>query len=299
MGDTSVSVKAAQASPLHFQIRFGHLFTYVFLVLGAVIALFPFVWMVLTSLKTQTEVARGAFWPEQFRWYNYLEAWSEAEWGPYFDHSDRWIPGYFLNTLFIAFCTVAANLFTSVLAAYAFARIRFPAKNVIFFAFLATMMIPGEVTIIPNFLLVSSLGWVNNYLGLIVPWTASVFYIFLLRQFFMGIPDELYDAALMDGCGHLRFLIQIVLPLSRAALATVVLLSFIGSWNAFLWPLIVARDVALYPIQVGLRSFITEMGNEVQLMMAAATFVIAPILVLYFLTQKQFTEGIATTGLKG
>lgn len=294
-----MSVKAAEAKRARFRLDLGQAAVYLFLIVGAVVAIFPFVWMILTSLKTQTEVARGAFWPEQFRWYNYLEAWSEAEWGPYFDHSGRWIPGYFLNTLFIAFCTVAGNLFADVLAAYAFARIRFPGKNVVFFAFLATMMIPGEVTVIPNFLLVSKLGWVNNYLGLIVPWTASVFYIFLLRQFFMGIPDELYDAALMDGCGHLRFLIQIVLPLSKAAIMTVILLGFIGSWNAFLWPLIVARDVALYPIQVGLRSFITEMGNEVQLMMAAATFVIAPILLLYFLTQKQFTEGIATTGLKG
>lgn len=294
-----MSVKAATAKPVRLRIQPARALIYLFLIIGASIALFPFIWMVLTSLKTQTEVARGAFWPEQFRWYNYLEAWSEAEWGPYFDHSGRWIPGYFLNTLFIAACTVAANLFTNVLAAYAFARIRFPGKNVVFFAFLATMMIPGEVTIIPNFLLVSNLGWVNTYLGLIVPWTASVFYIFLLRQFFMGIPNELYDAALIDGSGHLRFLIQIVLPLSKAALVTVVLLSFIGSWNSFLWPLIVARDVALYPIQVGLRSFITEMGNEVHLMMAAATFVIVPVLVLYFFTQKQFTEGIATTGLKG
>ena len=294
-----MSVKAATAKLVRLRIQPGRASIYLFLIIGASIALFPFIWMVLTSLKTQTEVARGAFWPEQFRWYNYLEAWSEAEWGPYFDHSGRWIPGYFLNTLFIAACTVTANLFTDVLAAYAFARIRFPGKNVIFFAFLATMMIPSEVTIIPNFLLVSKLGWVNNYLGLIVPWTASVFYIFLLRQFFMGIPNELYDAALIDGSGHLRFLIQIVLPLSKAALVTVVLLSFIGSWNSFLWPLIVARDVALYPIQVGLRSFITEMGNEVHLMMAAATFVIVPVLVLYFFTQKQFTEGIATTGLKG
>ena len=294
-----MSTKAARARPFRPQIQLGRLFIYLFLISGALLALFPFIWMVLTSLKTQTEVARGAFWPEQFRWFNYIEAWGEAEWGPYFDVHGKWVPGYFLNTLFIAFCTVTANLFTDVLAAYAFARIRFPGKNVIFFTFLATMMIPGEVTIIPNFLLVSKLGWVNSYLGLIVPWTASVFYIFLLRQFFIGIPDDLYDAALMDGCGHFRFLIQIVLPLSKAALVTVILFSFIGSWNAFLWPLIVARDVALYPIQVGLRSFITEMGNEVHLMMAAATFVIVPVLLLYFFTQKQFTEGIATTGLKG
>ena len=294
-----MSVKVAKAKPSRFPIQSGQVFIYIFLIAGALLALFPFLWMILTSLKTQTEVARGAFWPEQFRWYNYLEAWSEAEWGPYLDVHGKWIPGYFLNTLFIAFCTVSANLFTDVLAAYSFARIRFPGKNLVFLAFLTTMMIPGEVTIIPNFLLVSRLGWVNNYLGLIVPWTASVFYIFLLRQFFMGIPNELYDAALIDGCGHLRFLIQIVLPLSKAALVTVILLSFIGSWNAFLWPLIVARDKALYPIQVGLRSFITEMGNEVQLMMAAAAFVMIPTLVLYFITQKQFTEGIATTGLKG
>jgi len=291
---SGAEVQAAKARP-----RLGLVLIYVFLIAGAVVALFPFIWMILTSLKTQTEVARGTLWPEQFRWFNYVEAWSEAEWGPYFDHHGQWIPGYFLNTLFIAVCTVLANLVTNILAAYSFARIRFPGKEVIFFAFLATMMIPGEVTIIPNYLTVSKWGWVNTYQGLIVPWTASVFYIFLLRQFFLGIPNELFDAALMDGCGHLRFLIQIVLPLSKSVLVTVVLLAFIGSWNSFMWPLIVARDVAKYPIQVGLRSFITEMGNEVQLMMAAAAFVIAPVLILYFLTQKQFTQGIATTGLKG
>jgi len=294
-----VSIKVIRAKLPPLQVRLGRWSIYLFLIAGASLCLFPFIWMILTSLKTQTEVARGTFWPEQFRWHNYLEAWGEAEWGPYLDEHGKWVPGYFLNTLFITFCTVTGNLVIDILAAYAFARIRFPGRNFIFFAFLATMMIPGEVTIIPNFLFVSKLGWVNTYPGLIVPWIASVFYIFLLRQFFMGIPDELYDAALMDGCGHFRFLTQIVLPLSKAVLVTVILFSFISSWNAFLWPLIVARDKALYPIQVGLRSFITEMGNEVHLMMAAATFVIVPVLVLYFFTQKQFTEGIATTGLKG
>lgn len=272
---------------------------YSLLLIGAIICLFPFLWMVLTSLKTQTEVARGAFWPETLRWENYAEAWHAAEWAPYVNRNGKWVPGYFLNSLFITVSTVLGVLFTSILAAYAFARMQFPGKNVIFFAFLATMMIPGEVTIIPNFILVSNLGWVNTYAGLIVPWTASVFYIFLLRQFFQGIPNELYDAAVLDGCGHFRFLLTIVLPLSRAALATVALLSFIGGWNAFFWPLIVAQSKDLYPIQVGLKTFVTEMGNEVHLMMAAATFVILPILIFYFFTQKQFTEGIATTGLKG
>jgi multiple sugar transport system permease protein len=160
-------------------------------------------------------------------------------------------------------------------------------------------MIPFEVTMIPNYITVSRLGWINTYWAVIIPWIASVFGIFLLRQFFATIPDDLYDAALLDGCGHFRFLTQIVLPLSKPALISVGLFNFLGSWNAFTWPLIVTREEKMYPIQVGLRYFVTESGTATQELMAAATITILPLVILYFFAQRQFIEGISTTGLKG
>lgn len=261
---------------------------YVVLTAGAIISIMPFVWMLLTSLKTYGEVANRVFFPGAFRWENYVLAWNAAPFGR-----------FFLNSIFVSVGSVLGVLCTSILAAYAFARLNFPGKNVIFILFLTTMMIPGEVTLIPNFLTIRSLGWYNTYYALIIPWTASVFYIFLLRQFFMGIPRDLHDAAVLDGCGHFRFLVQIVLPLSKAALVTVAMLSFIGAWNALLWPLIVTSSESMRPIQVGLAVFVTEAGTQTQELMAAAAMTIAPILFLYFFTQRQFTQGIATTGLKG
>jgi ABC-type glycerol-3-phosphate transport system permease component len=261
---------------------------YVLLTAGAVIAVMPFVWMLLTSLKTYAEVANRVFMPAWPQFINYVRAWNAAPFAR-----------FFLNSLIMSVCTSAGVLCTSILAGYAFARLRFPGKNIIFMLFLATMMIPGEVTLIPNFLTIRTLGWYNTYLALIIPWTASVFHIFLLRQFFMGIPNELYDAAVLDGCGHFRFLTRIVLPLSKAALVTVAMLSFIGSWNALLWPLIVTSKESMRPIQVGLAIFVTEAGTQMQELMAAAAMTIAPIVVIYLLAQKHFTQGIATTGLKG
>jgi len=264
------------------------LLLYALLIAGALIAMFPFVWMILTSFKSYGEVAARRFFPRELRWQNYVEAWNSAPFGR-----------YFLNSLFVALTTIAGDLFTGVLAAYAFARMEFPGRNVIFFIFLATLMVPGELTVLPNFLTIRSLGWYNTYQAQIVPFTASVFHIFLLRQFFMGIPRDYWDAALLDGCSHFRFLWSIVVPLSRPAIVTVALLSFIGSWNAFLWPLIVTSSENMRPIQVGLRSFVTEQATQTQLLMAAATMVIVPIIIFYLFTQRYFTEGITTTGLKG
>jgi multiple sugar transport system permease protein len=270
------------------QLSPTRIIVYVLLIAGAIISLMPFIWMLLTSLKTYGEVANRVFVPDVAQWKNYILAWNAAPFGR-----------YFLNSVFVSMATVAGVLFTSILAAYSFARLEYPGKNVVFMLFLTTMMIPGEVTLIPNFLTIKALGWYNSYYALIIPWTASVFYIFLLRQFFMGIPRDLYDAAVLDGCGHFRFLVQIVLPLSKAALVTVAMLSFIGAWNALLWPLIVTSSELMRPIQVGLAVFVTEAGTQTQELMAAATMTIAPILFLYFLTQRQFTQGIMTSGLKG
>ena len=277
---------------------------YTVLTVGAATSLAPFIWMILTSLKSYREMATRVFWPASLRlstysipagqrpipdlFYNYVQAWNAAPFAR-----------YFANSFFLASCTAIGVLVTSTLAAYAFARLNFYGKNAIFVLFLATMMIPFEVTMIPNYITVSRLGWINTYWAMIVPWIASVFGIFLLRQFFATIPGELYDAALLDGCGHFRFLTQIVLPLSRPALISVGLFNFLGSWNAFTWPLIVTREEKMYPIQVGLRYFVTESGTATQELMAAATITILPLVILYFFAQRQFIEGISTTGLKG
>jgi len=281
-------VTLARQRNVPLRISIVRLLIYVVLILGALFALFPFVWMILTSFKSYGEVAARRFFPSEIRWHNYIEAWEAAPFGR-----------YFMNSIFIALSTIAGDLLTGILAAYAFARMEFPGRNAIFFVFLSTLMVPGELTVLPNFLTIRYLGWYNTYQAQIIPFTASVFHIFLLRQFFMGIPRDYWDAALLDGCTHLRYLFSIVVPLSRAAIVTVALLSFIGSWNAFLWPLIVTSSENMRPIQVGLRSFVVEEATQTQLLMAAATMVIMPIIIFYLFLQKQFTEGITTTGLKG
>ena len=268
----------------------GRALIYLVLTLGAVGAGFPFFWMVMTSLKTRNEAQRTipTIFPSAPQWHNYIEAWQSAPFGR-----------YFLNTTFICIAVVLGMLVTSTLAAYAFARLNFWGKNAVFALFLATMMIPFEATLIPNYIIVNRLGWYNTYWALIVPWTASVVNIFLLRQFFASIPAELYDAASLDGCGHLRTLWSIMLPLARAPLAATIIFSVLGSWNSLLWPLIVTGRESMRPLQLGLSVFVNTDSNEPQLLMAAATFTILPIIVIYFLAQRQFIEGIASSGLKG
>jgi multiple sugar transport system permease protein len=261
---------------------------YVILTTGAIIALAPFVWMILTSLKSYGEVATRAILPARLRWSNYVEAWNRAPFAR-----------YFANSLLVSLATVLGVLTTSVLSAYAFSWLRFPGKDVLFTVFLATMMIPGQILLIPNFLTITRLGWVDTYWAQTIPWVASVFNIFLLRQFFATIPTDLYDAAVLDGCGHFRYLTTIILPLTKPALITVGLNTFLGSWNALQWPLIVTRSESMRPIQVGLSYFLTESGTDTHLMMAAATLTILPVVLLYFAAQKQFMEGISTSGLKG
>ena len=175
----------------------------------------------------------------------------------------------------------------------------FPGRNLLFVVLLATMMVPFEVTLVPNFVLIRNLGWIDTYPALIVPWTASAFSVFLLRQFFSGIPQDLYDAAVIDGAGDLRFLVSIVLPLSRPALLTSALLTFLGSWNALMWPLLVTNSPQMRPIQVGLAAFITDAGTQAQLLLAAVTISVIPVIVIYLILQRWFIEGIATVGIRG
>jgi len=227
---------------------------------------------------------------------NYYDAWKTAKFNDY-----MW------NSVRLTAITLAGILIVSTLAAYAFARMTFPGRNLLFAVLLSTMMIPETVTMIPNFLTITGnnpflpfINWYDNWPALTIPFMAGFFNIFLLRQFFAQIPDELWDAARIDGAGHLRFLIRVVLPLSKAPIMTVVIFSFIGSWNALLWPLIATKAGSdWWPISVGLQNFVTEAGPQTHLWMAAASISMLPVLLLYFLAQRQFIEGIATTGLKG
>ncbi len=268
--------------------------TYAVLIVGVLIAVFPFFWMISTSLMSLGEAQGTRIIPTTLHFENYVRAWQEANFSLYIWNSVR-----------ITLITLSGELLFSILAAYAFARIKFPGRDLIFGLMLSTMMIPAMVTIIPNFLTVTWLGrigpikWINNWPALTIPFMGSVFSIFLLRQFFAQIPDELFDAAQIDGAGHLRFLFQVVLPLSKAPVMVIVVLSFIGAWNSLAWPLLVTNSPDWRPISVGLLTFVEEAGQEINLMMAGAFITILPILIIYFFTQKQFTESIARSGLKG
>jgi ABC-type glycerol-3-phosphate transport system permease component len=268
--------------------------SYLILTLGAVISLVPFLWMILKSVMSLGESMGSTFIPTEIHLENYLQAWQIGNFSE-----------YFINSILITVITLVGELIFSILAAYAFARIDFPGKNAIFAMLLATLMIPAMVTTIPNLLIVTWLGrvgpfsWVNNWPALTIPFMGSIFSIFLLRQFFIQIPDELYEAARIDGAGHLRFLAQIVVPLSKAPLMVIVVLSFIGSWNSLAWPLLVTNTPEWRPIAVGLLNFVDEAGQQVNLMMAGAFITIIPILIMYFFTQKQFTESISRSGIKG
>ncbi len=291
----------ARAETPRVPIKFGRILTYAILIFGAFIAVLPFLWMINWSVMTANEVARGQFIPSQIRLQNYADAWNRANFGLF-----MW------NSIRISVISIGGMLLFNIPAAYAFARMKFYGKNVLFAIMLITLMIPDVVTLIPNFLTVvwldrlgdSVVGaagrWVNNWPSLTIPFMASAFSIFLLRQFFAQIPVDLWDAARIDGAGHFRFLRSVVVPLSKAPIMTVITLAFISSWNSLLWPLLVANDDSWRPIAFGLTKFVTaDASDAFNLQMAASVIMVLPILLVYFITQRQFTEGIATSGLKG
>ena len=257
----------------------------------AVVIAFPFYWMLTTAFKSFFEATLfpPTLFPTEAHPENFAQAWAAAPWAR-----------YFANTVIIAAFVTAGEVTTAVLAAYAFARMRFRGKQLIFMLFLATLMIPSEATLIPNFVLVTKyLRWSDTLHVQIVPFLASAFSIFLLRQHFLSIPNELADAARIDGAGHLRFLRSVVLPLSIPVLVTVALIQGIGVWDGFLWPLLVTSSDTVRPIQVGMAQFRTEFGAQYHLEMAAATFVIAPIVLVFLVAQRHLIQGVARTGIRG
>jgi len=279
-------------------------FVYAFLIIGSIASLLPFIYMATTSLKSYGSVINNIFWPwaplgsELVQWQNYPEAIRAIGWDSQWQ---TWLFfRYFGNSLIVALVTVTGVLITSTLAAYALAQMNLPGKNFVFLLVLATLMIPQDLTLVPKVVMMYQLKWYNTYFALTVPFMTSVFAIFLCRQFFLQLPKDLFEAAIMDGAGHLRYLLSVVLPLSKPAIVTVGLLQFIWAWDEFKWPLLVTRNSNMRVLAVGLQQFSSgEGGTNTQLLMAFATVVVLPVIVAYFLTQRYFTQGFITSGIKG
>ncbi|HCI81216.1 MAG TPA: carbohydrate ABC transporter permease [Ktedonobacter sp.] len=262
---------------------------YVAVIVASIIAIFPFYWMFVSSLLTTHDAfsTMPIFFPD-WQWKNYVHAWTYAPWLQ-----------YFANSIFIALCTAILAVVTSLLAGYAFGMMKFPGRNVLFLAILALIMIPFEATLIPSYLIVSTLGWINTYQAQIIPFGVSISGIFLVRQFFLSLPPALWEAAQIDGCSRFKFLWLIAAPLARPALAVVALQVLIGSWNAFLWPYLVTSSDALRPVEVGLQAFTSADGTDVTGLAAAAAFTTLPILIIFLVAQRQFIEGISVGSTKG
>ncbi len=305
---TMPRAEAIQRTPPRAPIPWSRALIYTILIVGGLISICPFVYMLMTSLKSNGSVIVNNFWPwlpfgtEPLQFNNFPDAIKEAgfdkQWGV------PLIVRYFINSIIVSAATLVGTLMTSILAAYALTQINIPGKNFLFLLILATIMIPNDLTLVPKVVMMYQITWpfqwYNTYLALIVPFLASVFGIFLLRQFFLQIPKDLFEAALLDGAGHLRYLFTVVLPLSKPAIVTIALLNFIAAWDNFKWPLLVTRDSSMRVIAVGLQQFnATDGGTQTQWMMAFAAMVVVPVIILYFLTQKYFTESIARTGIKG
>ena len=261
------------------------------------IALFtvaPFAWMVIASLHPSHGVLPDPahLAPDRWHWENYADV-VNPEIGLPFGR-------FLLNTALVAVCVVAGQLALCSLAGYGFARMDFPGRNLLFYLFLATMMVPAQVTMIPAFLVVRAFGWLNTYWALIVPGISSAFGTFLMRQFFLTLPGELDDAARLDGCSDFDIYWRIALPLSAPALATLAAFAFIATWSDFFWPLLVTSTTEMRTLEVGLSLFKNSFGStNWPLQMAAAVIVLAPVLAVFLFTQRFFVRGIALTGLKG
>ncbi|HEY8346085.1 MAG TPA: carbohydrate ABC transporter permease [Symbiobacteriaceae bacterium] len=266
----------------------GSLLLHAFLIAGAIAVVLPFLWMITTSLKPIQETFSPPYLvPVWFRWENYVAAWKAAPFGR-----------YYLNSFIMAVFITAGQVITSAMAAYAFDRLEFPFKNVLFLLFLGTLMIPFHLQLIPSYLLVQRLGWLNTYAALIVPRLASAFGIFLMRQYFRTIPRELDEAAMIDGCSPFGVLFRVLLPIARPAVATLGLFAFLFAWNDFLWPLIVTTSPEKLTIQVGLAMFSGKYGTQWVYLMAGTVTATLPVLALFVLAQRWIIQGLTMGGLK-
>ena len=267
-------------------------FCYAFLIFMALVVLFPFYWMKNSSLKSLEEYRQSVptFWPQKVLWSNYAEAFTAASLGR-----------LFFNTAYVGIVSTILSLVITILSAFAFARLEFRGKNLLFSALLATMMIPGELFTITNYSTVTNLGWMNTYTVLIVPFLVSVFYIYLLRQNFLQIPNELYLAAKVDGTSDFKYLCKVMIPLSLPTLISITILKMMGAWNSYIWPRLVANDDAHRLITNGLRNAFTDTTGDVNypVQMAAVALVSAPLFLVFIFLRKYIMKGVSRSGIKG
>lgn len=264
--------------------------SYILLSIVGVVMVLPFIWMLSTSLKEAGAVfTYPPQWiPKPIVFRNYIEAWNAVPFNR-----------FFINSIFVSVCVTVGKVVTASLAAYAFARLEFPGRDKLFLLYLATLMIPGQVTMIPVFILLKHFNWIDTYKALILPGMFTAYGTFMLRQFFMTIPKDLEDAAVMDGCSKLGVYWRVILPLSMPALATLSTFVFLGAWNDFMWPLIVTNSMEMKTLPVGLASFQGLHTTDWTLLMAASMIVLLPVLIVYIFNQRFFTKGIVMSGLKG
>ncbi|WP_380157573.1 carbohydrate ABC transporter permease [Kineococcus sp. R86509] len=294
--DTSTSrpsvVRTRSPRPLNSRPRHRgrRIVSQVLLTLVGLLFLMPLVWMVASSLKSGGEVfsTPPKLLGDHLLFGNYSEAANYLPFGR-----------FMLNTLFVAIAGTLITLVTSAMSAYAFARLRFRFREQVFLLYLGTLMVPQEVVVVPMFLIMKELGWVNSFQALILPWAFTAFGTFLLRQFFLTIPLELEEAAKIDGAGHWRILTAVIVPIAAPAFAVLAVFTFIGYWNSFLWPLIITNDTSTTTVPLGLNLFLGQNGQEWQLLMAAATISMAPTVLLVLVLQKYLVRGIALSGLGG
>lgn len=267
----------------------GNFFIYALAIALGITMLLPFLWMISTSLMDEFEVYKfpPRLLPAEPLWRNYPDALSAAPFAR-----------FFLNSAIISLFIVIGQVFTAATAGYAFARLRFPGRDKVFILFLANLMVPVIVLLIPRFLIVGALGWVDTYAGLIVTELIGVWGIFLMRQYFLSLPRELEDAARIDGANEWQVFWKVALPLAKPAVATVALFSFVETWKSFLWPLIVTRSMGMRPVEVGIAAFHSLYFTNWPYQMAAAVTAVVPILLLFLFTQRYFVQGIQLAGLK-
>lgn len=266
----------------------GRLLVYFALAVGSIVMAFPFVWMILSSFKSLREIFRFGFWPEVWSLANYREV-----------LLNTMFPQWFLNSMIVAGISTVSVLFFSSLVGYTLTKLRFPGRNFIFLLILSTLMIPTEMLVIPWYVMATEYGWVNTYWGIAFPGLIPAFGVFLMRQFFQSLPRDLFDAGRVDGVSEFGLYWRVGLPLVGPGLGALAIFNFVGNWNAFLWPLIVAKSPSMRTIPVGVAFFSGEAGTAWNLIMASAALAVIPVLIVFFIFQKQIIEGVVLTGVKG
>lgn len=271
-------------------LTIGRVLTYIFLIIGALIMVFPFYWMITGAFKTSLEIQMfpPQWLPSSFSFDNFTEALEKAPFAT-----------YFLNSVIAMVSSVTICTITTILGAFAFSKLNFPGRHIILGLLLGLMMVPFEMIVITNYRTIIDWGIYNTILALIIPFTSSIFYMYILKGFFDSIPDSLYQAARVDGCSNWKYLWRVMVPIAKPSLVTIILLNAIASWNSFLWPMLAVVDKELRTLPFGLYAFVSEGGAKTELMMAASTMIVIPMIILFIFARKQIVNGVARGGIKG